>query len=244
ILEESTFNEDATNQWNFTMDKASLKGICQNTVKTEKHSISLKETYPAGVTPFDYYSFRHHIEQPKPTKHTFSHHVNYSFPMPKDQSELSWLADQIKASLKFDPTLTPQENFDYKVSKLKENFETSFEDYEEELEHYSLPDWETSISLEITYNHNGYVILEKKETHQMGGAHSYTENTFYAYDIEHKKPMDLSSITSISKSHLQALLEEQFRNDHNLGKNERLDQLLFKDEIPLTTNFGFHKKGI
>lgn len=247
ILEElkpGAYESDYPNRWYFKLDGSSLKGIWQNPTGTVKYPIYLEETYPQGVTPFDYFSFYENIASPRPTKHAFSHEVHYTFPLPKDHTTLAWLSREIKTNLAFDPALTFQAGFNQKVKRLKADFETSFEDYEDELDHYSLPDWKTTVSMTVTYNNKGYLVLEKKESHYQGGAHGYIESSLYCYDMAQKAPMALNAITSISPRHLEKLVEEQFRKDYNLLENEGLDKVLFKDKIPLTSNFGLNEKGI
>ncbi len=104
--------------------------------------------------------------------------------------------------------------------------------------------YEQIMNTNLTYNNNGYVVLQVMGYAYQGGAHGMYGTTMICFDMQEKKKMELADIVTADSLTLKSLLEKHFRIQRNLRPQESLNSTLFENDLPPNRNFYFTQKGL
>lgn len=242
-------SENASNQsypiWKCTLKGDSLTGTWVSADGTETHVIQLREHYPAGVMRFTYQSDKDKIPFDSSDNKTPHIDLRISYPVAIGGGELApKINRKIKLMLGFEANLPLEEGRKLWKQKYVEDYWKSLRSMDAKIIHSYAGNWRRTVRVNIQYNANGYVQLNKFVQHYLGGAHGGYQTTIMRYDIQKEREVKLSDITTIDSLALQRLLEKQFRINRGIHNGESLKQYLYTDALPPTDNFSFDYEGI
>lgn len=159
-----------------------------------------------------------------------------------------WLDEQLKQISGIDKGAADR------ATGFKKIASTYLEDYKKEIgaEKKSGPDrgyelwmnYSSNSQQSISYNQNGFVVIDFLTDAYTGGAHGNYGSTMFCLDVVNKKQMALSDIVKIDSNSLQGLLEKNLRKQYNIKPQDQISTVLFDNFLKPNNNFYFNKNGL
>jgi|GEM_PF-3368912 len=205
--------------------------------------LRLKENYE-GITKFTYYSYL--LDHCKDSEDPDCPEIKISFVFPKaveENSPSKNLNQEIKKIIGIKENISFESGIKEVIDKVLKSIETNAEETAEE-SFSDLAEWNYSQDIQIEFNELSFIILSKTIEEFYGGAHPVCRQNFFVFDLQNLHLMKLEHLISVDSEKLQNLIEDQFRQDFNLKPEEELGEILFEDNLPVSSNFRFDRQGI
>jgi hypothetical protein len=225
-----------------------LNGTWESGDKTKKHPIVLTEKYPDGSYQFNAGIFKDSVKafanQPKSPAAEIS--FEYLESKSKDEhgtwlnselKKISGIKSQVDRSIGFKNIATAYFK-DYKMQVTEQSKNSRGDDFQ------AWMNYTNNSQQSVSYNDNGYVVVDFLADAYTGGAHGNYSSIMYCLDVKNKKQMVLSDIIKIDSNTLQGILERNVRKEYNIKAKDALSTVLFDDFIKPNNNFYFNANGI
>ncbi|KAA5533586.1 DUF3298 and DUF4163 domain-containing protein [Taibaiella lutea] len=230
-------------------ESGQIKGSWRSADGKKSYLIELKEIYPQGSMKFSVLSLRQEIQAIPGVDSSPVATVNKSLIIPEnDRAANEWLSVQIVKIINGD-TLSKSNDIADAGKKLNAVFAKG---YEADLKEAKADGFDISerfgyddlLQLSILYNENDFLVIDNSFYSYTGGAHGFGGDSYYCFDVQHKKKLGIYDILSADSAQLQPIVEAAFRRDRHLGPTDSLNEILFENHLATTDNFYFTPTGI
>lgn len=207
--------------------------------------VLLKEAYPAGTYPFAIRTFNQTFDGLPGNDSKPQWETTYVYPVATSaDTNALWINRQIKTLLNGNA----DQPFDSIINgQVRANLKT----YREEMRDmkksgYGLTaamNYETMLQIYIDYNRDNYLVLNADIYEYAGGAHGNYGDTYFCYDVQQQKRLQLQDIITADSLTLSKLIEKQYRSDNQLAPEDKMPDI-YDNQLPTTNNFYLNAMGI
>lgn len=254
VLRENSFYDYYFDQ-NAKQPHLSLKwtgngfnGIWESGDKAKKHPVLLKEEYPEGSYEFSAGIYQDSAKAFAGKAKSPAAQISFEYLQPKKQDDqATWLNNQLKH-------ISGIRNGAERPAGFKAIAQAYFKDYIAEIADQqkngrtdgfeAWMNYTNNSQQSISYNGNGYVVIDFLADSYTGGAHGNYSSTLFCLDVQDKKQMILSDVIKIDSNTLQRILEKNFRKEYNIKANDALNTVLFDNYLKPNKNFYFNNSGL
>ncbi|WP_052266363.1 RsiV family protein [Pedobacter kyungheensis] len=225
-----------------------FKGTWESGNKTKQHPVLLTEAYPEGSYEFIAGIYQDSAKAFANKAKSPSAQISFEYLQAKKQDDQSiWLDNQLKQIVGIKNNANRETGF-------KTIAQAYFKDYVSEVadqqKNGRTDDFEAWMNYtnnsqqSISFNGNGYVVIDFLADSYTGGAHGNYSSTMYCLDVQSKKQMTLSDVVKIDSNTLQRIVEKNFRKEYNVKANDALNSVLFDNFLKPNKNFYFNSSGL
>ncbi|RBQ08790.1 DUF3298 and DUF4163 domain-containing protein [Pedobacter miscanthi] len=216
--------------------------------KAKKFPIVLTEKYPEGSYQFKAGIYEDSVKAFTNQAKSPAAQISFEYLESKNTDEYStWLNTQLKKILDLGPQVALSTGFkniatdyfkDYKIQVAEQQKNGRDDDFQ------AWMNYTNNTQQSISYNDNGYVVIDFLADAYTGGAHGNYSSVMYCLDVKNKKQMVLSDIIKVDSNTLQGILERNLRKEYNIKAKDAISTVLFDDFIKPNNNFYFNNNGI
>ncbi|MGM9479036.1 DUF3298 domain-containing protein [Pedobacter sp. GSP4] len=225
-----------------------FNGTWESGDKTKKFPIALTEKYPENSYAFNAGIYQDSVKAlPNQAKSPVAQ-ISFEYLESTSKDEFgTWLNTELKKIIGIKPTVDRKTGFkniasayfkDYKTQVAEQQKNGRDDDYQ------AWMNYTNNSQQSVTYNDNGYVVIDFLADAYTGGAHGNYGSTMYCLDVKNKKQLLLSDIVKIDTNSLAKILERNLRKDYNIKAKDALSTVLFDNFIKPNKNFYFNANGL
>ncbi|GAA4201250.1 hypothetical protein GCM10022289_14330 [Pedobacter jeongneungensis] len=225
-----------------------FNGTWESGDKAKKFPIVLTEKYPDGSYQFNAGIYDDSVKAFASQPKSPAAQISFEYLESKNTDESStWLNTQLKKMLGLGSQVALTTGFkniaagyfkDYKAQAAEQSKNGRDDDFQAWL------NYTNNSQQSVSYNDNGYVVIDFLADAYTGGAHGNYSSVMYCLDVKNKKQMVLGDIVKIDSNTLQGILERNLRKEYNIKAKDALSSVLFDDFIKPNNNFYFNNNGI
>lgn len=225
-----------------------FNGTWESGDKSKKFPIALTEKYPEGSYQFNAGIYEDSVKAFANQAKSPAAQISFEYLESKNTDDYgNWLNSELKKISGVKSQVDRSVGFkniatayfqDYKVQVAEQQKNGRDDDFQ------AWMNYTNNSQQSVSYNDNGYVVIDFLADAYTGGAHGNYSSIMYCMDVKNKKQMVLSDIVKIDSSTLQSLLERNLRKEYNIKANDALSTVLFDDFIKPNKNFYFNANGI
>jgi hypothetical protein len=225
-----------------------FNGTWESGDKAKKFPIILSEKYPDGSYPFNTGIYVDSVKAFANQAKSPAAQISFEYLESKNTDESgTWLNTELKKILGIKSQVDRSIGFkniaadyfkDYKSQVAEQSKDGRGGDFE------AWMNYTNNTQQSVSYNDNGYVVIDFLADAYTGGAHGNYSSVMYCLDVKNKKQMVLSDIVKIDSNTLQGILERNLRKEYNIKAKDALSTVLFDDFIKPNNNFYFNSNGI
>ncbi|WP_231427573.1 DUF3298 and DUF4163 domain-containing protein [Pedobacter sp. Leaf250] len=226
-----------------------FKGMWLDGKGSKNFPILLTEKYPEGSYKFTTNAYADSIKAFADKEKSPMATIDFEYLEVTEKDENSkWIDDQLKRISGINLATTDRQ------TGLKKIASDYLADYRKEIadQQKTGPDrgfeqwmnYSSNSQQSVSYNQNGYVVIDFLADAYTGGAHGNYGSTMFCFDVKNKKQMVLSDVVKIDSNTLQSLLEKNLRKQYNIKTQDKISSVLFDDFLKPNKNFYFNKNGL
>ncbi len=225
-----------------------FKGSWQSGDKTKTHQVLLTEEYPEGSYEFTAGIYQDSAKAFTGKSKSPSAQISFEYLQPKKQDEqANWLDTELKRISGIKSNTERETGFKTIAQAYFKDYKSEVADQQKNGRTNDFEAWmnyTNNSQQSISYNGNGYVVIDFLADSYTGGAHGNYSSTMYCLDVQNKKQMILNDVIKIDSNTLQRILEKNFRKEYNIKANDALNTVLFDNYLKPNKNFYFNNSGL
>ncbi|WP_293303749.1 RsiV family protein [Pedobacter sp. UBA5917] len=225
-----------------------FNGTWESGDKAKKFPITLTEKYPDGSYEFKAGIYEDSVKAFANQAKSPAAQISFEYLESKNTDEYSrWLNTELKKIFGLGPQVALSTGFKNIAADYFKDYKTQVAEQQKNGRDDDFQAWmnyTNNSQQSISYNDNGYVVVDFLADAYTGGAHGNYSSIMYCLDVKNKKQMILSDIVKIDSNALKGLLEQNIRKEYNIKAKDALSTVLFDDFIKPNNNFYFNNNGI